>query len=49
MAWLAAAEGDAERCLDAGVDGYHSTPIRGDRMLAEIKRVLSHGTATAPR
>jgi len=36
-----AMEGDAERCLEAGMDGYVSKPIRGDRVAQEIERVLS--------
>ena len=31
--------GDAERCLDAGMDGYVSKPVDVRRLLAEIRRV----------
>ena len=33
--------GDAERCLEAGMDGYVSKPIDVRRLLAEINRVQS--------
>lgn len=36
-----AMKGDRERCLDAGMDGYVSKPIRREVMFEEIDRVLS--------
>jgi signal transduction histidine kinase/CheY-like chemotaxis protein len=48
--------GDAERCLEAGMDGYVSKPIDIQRLLAEIERVQAHrrsptisAEATEPR
>jgi two-component system sensor histidine kinase/response regulator len=34
-----AMSGDRERCLDAGMDGYVSKPVRPQELLAEISRV----------
>jgi CheY-like chemotaxis protein len=31
--------GDAEKCLQNGMDGYVSKPIRGDLLRAEIDRL----------
>jgi CheY-like chemotaxis protein/HPt (histidine-containing phosphotransfer) domain-containing protein len=41
-----AMQGDRERCIEAGMDGYVSKPVRRDELAAEIGRVL--GTMTAP-
>ena len=38
-----AMEGDRERCLAAGMDGYISKPIRKSALLEEIGRVLEMG------
>ncbi len=35
-----AMKGDKERCLDAGMDGYISKPVKRQTMFAEIDRVL---------
>ena len=35
-----AVKGDKERCLDAGMDGYVSKPIRPDKLYFEIEKVL---------
>ena len=35
-----AMKGDKEKCLEAGMDGYVTKPIKSKRMLAEIARVL---------
>jgi len=35
-----AMKGDRERCLDAGMDGYVSKPVKRETLFAEIKRVL---------
>lgn len=35
-----AMKGDKEKCLDAGMDGYVTKPIKSKVMLAEIDRVL---------
>jgi CheY-like chemotaxis protein/HPt (histidine-containing phosphotransfer) domain-containing protein len=32
--------GDRERCIEAGMDGYLSKPIRLDTLLSEIERIL---------
>ena len=36
-----AMKGDREKCLDAGMDGYITKPIKSKILLAEIKRVMS--------
>ena len=44
-----AMQGDAERCLAAGKDGYISKPIRPDALIAEVARVTApRETAAAP-
>ena len=40
-----AMQGDRERCLDAGMDGYLSKPIR----LEELRRVLAGRLSPEPR
>jgi HPt (histidine-containing phosphotransfer) domain-containing protein len=36
-----AMKGDHERCLEAGMDGYLTKPISGDRLIEEMGRVLA--------
>jgi CheY-like chemotaxis protein len=36
-----AMKGDRERCLEAGMDGYVTKPIKASTMFAEIERLLS--------
>ena len=33
---------DANRCLDAGMDGYISKPVQPDELFDAIERVLAH-------
>jgi two-component system sensor histidine kinase/response regulator len=42
-----ALKGDRDRCLEAGMDGYVSKPIRQKQLVDEIERVI--GKAVAPR
>ncbi|WP_254510630.1 PAS domain-containing hybrid sensor histidine kinase/response regulator [Anatilimnocola floriformis] len=42
-----ALKGDRERCLEVGMDGYVSKPIRQKLLIEEIEHVL--GTSLAPR
>ena len=37
-----AMQGDRERCLEAGMNGYVSKPIKSKVLMAEIARVMSH-------
>jgi len=44
-----AMQGDRERCLDAGMDGYVSKPVKPEVLFQEIERVLGSQTpAPAP-
>jgi polar amino acid transport system substrate-binding protein len=42
-----AMKGDKEKCLDAGMDGYLTKPIKSKLMLSEINRVIESLSATA--
>jgi CheY-like chemotaxis protein len=42
-----AMSGDRERCLQAGMDGYVSKPIRAEEMFNSIEQALSGGIFTA--
>jgi len=35
-----AMKGDRERCLEAGMDGYVSKPVKRNLLFAEIERVI---------
>jgi signal transduction histidine kinase/streptogramin lyase/ActR/RegA family two-component response regulator len=43
-----AMKGDKERCLDAGMDGYITKPIKVAELLAAIERVMSPCDSSAP-
>ena len=36
-----ALKGDRERCIEAGMDGYVTKPIKAQMMFQEIQRVLA--------
>ncbi len=44
-----AMKGDRERCLNAGMDGYVSKPIRGDELWTEMGRLLDSPLEPTPR
>ena len=35
--------GDREMCIDAGMDGYVSKPVKKDALFAEVRRVMTKG------
>jgi PAS domain S-box-containing protein len=39
--------GDREMCIEAGMDGYVSKPVKKDALFAEVRRVLTEGGAYA--
>ena len=41
-----AMKGDRERCLEAGMDGYVSKPIRPEQLFAELQRITTPGGTT---
>jgi CheY-like chemotaxis protein len=43
-----AMQGDRERCLEAGMDGHVSKPIRAHEMYAAIDELMSHRIEAAP-
>lgn len=43
-----AMQGDRERCLEAGMDGYVSKPIRRNELFEEIRRVLGPRVSPKP-
>ncbi|MBI5329112.1 MAG: response regulator [Betaproteobacteria bacterium] len=43
-----AMQGDRERCLDAGMDGYVSKPVKPEVLYQEIERVLRHHAGAPP-
>jgi CheY-like chemotaxis protein/HPt (histidine-containing phosphotransfer) domain-containing protein len=43
-----AMKGDKERCLNGGMDGYISKPIRPDHLFAEIERCLGGTPSSLP-
>jgi two-component system, sensor histidine kinase and response regulator len=44
-----AMQGDRERCLDAGMDGYLSKPIDVDELVATVEHMALSTTDTTPR
>ncbi len=40
-----AMSGDRERCLEAGMDGYVSKPVKASDLVREILRVLDKGSS----
>jgi len=44
-----ALEGDRQRCLDAGMDGYVAKPVSAGSLFDEIRRVLAGGPPPPPR
>jgi CheY-like chemotaxis protein len=40
--------GDRERCLEAGMDGYITKPMRIPELQAEINRLQNIGTGSEP-
>jgi CheY-like chemotaxis protein len=41
-------KGDRERCLEAGMDGYLSKPIRAPELDEILDKYMSQQTASAP-
>jgi len=37
--------GDREMCIEAGMDGYVTKPVKKDALFAEVGRVLAKGGA----
>jgi CheY-like chemotaxis protein len=35
--------GDREMCIEAGMDGYVTKPVKKDALFAEVQRVMSAG------
>jgi len=44
-----AMKGDQERCLEAGMDGYVSKPVRANHLLEMMAQVTSPAGTTAER
>ena len=43
-----AMQGDREKCLEAGMDGYLAKPIRADVLYGEIERIMAAKATTKP-